>query len=229
MNYVVTGANRGIGLGFVEALLRRGDTVYATSRDPQNANALNALIPSSEGRLHVLPLDVANADQCKAFGAYFADKTVDVLISNAGILDHESVLGSIDYDEMRRGFETNTLGPLRVLEALLPSMRKGQKKLVVNISTQMASIADNGMGGYYAYRASKAALNMVTRSAALDLKHEDFVVFALHPGWVQTDMGGEAASLTVEQSVSAMMGIIDTSDASRSGTFWSWKGHTLPW
>jgi NAD(P)-dependent dehydrogenase (short-subunit alcohol dehydrogenase family) len=226
MRYLVTGANRGIGLELVKQLLDRGDEVIATARDPR---ALDDLLSKSP-RLRALALDVADAASCAAFASALADASLDVLINNAGVYGAEGGLGDIDYAVMRYNFEVNTLGPLRVLEATLDSLRRASTRKVVNVSTQMGSIEDNTSGGSYAYRASKAALNMVTRSAARDLDGEGFTVFAIHPGWVQTDMGGTMAPLDVQTSARSLLAIIDAATpASHSGKFWSWKGFILPW
>jgi len=123
----------------------------------------------------------------------------------------------------------NTLGALRMSQALVERVKAGETKKIVNISTQMGSIADNSSGGAYAYRASKAALNMVSRSMAHDLASDGITVFAIHPGWVQTDMGGPSAKLTVERSVSSMLEKIDASDHGMTGTFQNWDERELPW
>jgi NAD(P)-dependent dehydrogenase (short-subunit alcohol dehydrogenase family) len=226
MRYMITGANRGIGLELTKQLLARGDEVIGTARLP---GALGELLGGHQG-LRALPLDITDAASCDGLRAALEGEVVDVLINNAGAYGRSGGLGSIDYEVMRQDYEVNTLGALRVLEVALPSLRRGATRRVVNISSQMGSITDNTSGGSYSYRAGKAALNMVTRSAAMDLQGEGFTVFVMHPGWVQTDMGGANAPLDVETSARSMLGVIDAAAPStHNGAFWSWKGVTLPW
>ncbi|MEM1349287.1 MAG: SDR family oxidoreductase [Myxococcota bacterium] len=225
MRIVVTGANRGIGLEFVRQLAARGEEVHATARKPQEASALRQV----EGDVTVHALDVGSAESVAAFREALQGAPVDVLINNAGVLLREGGLGAIDFEMMTTCFQVNTLGSLRVSQALLEQVKASETKKIVHISTQMGSIADNSSGGAYAYRASKAALNMVSRSMARDLSEEGVVVFAIHPGWVQTDMGGSSAKLTAEHSVASMLRKIDASDMGMTGTFQNWDDQELPW
>ncbi len=227
MKVVVTGANRGIGLEFVKQLAARGDAVVATARNPEAADALNALAASSDGEVTVTQLDVTDADSLAAFvGGLDA---VDLLINNAGIYPRSGGIGELDFDAVVRGFEVNAIAPLRLVNAMLGALRKGSGAKIVNVSSQMGSITDNSSGGAYAYRGSKAALNMLTRSLAHDLRPEGISAAVIHPGWVQTDMGGPNAKITTEQSVSGMLEQIDALDTQRSGDFLNWNGNDLPW
>lgn len=220
---VVTGANRGIGLEYARQLAARGDEVIATARRPEEADELRAL----EG-VSVHPLDVTDSSSTRAL-ADAIQAPVDLLINNAGVGVRGRPLGEIEYDRMHRYFDTNTCGPLRVTESLLGHLRAGSGRTIVNMTSKMGSVADNGSGGSYAYRASKAALNIVNRSLAHDLADEGFICVVLHPGWVQTEMGGGAALLTPAESVSGLLEVIDGLDRADSGRFFDNAGQEVPW
>ena len=138
-------------------------------------------------------------------------------------------LESFDDQALFDSFDVNTIGPMRVTRALLPALENADEPQIVNVTSKMGSIDDNGSGGSYAYRASKAALNMVTRSMAADLESKGIVAFVIHPGWVQTRMGGENALIDTETSVDNMLETIDGADQSISGTFQEWDGGEIPW
>ena len=219
---LITGANRGIGLELARQLHQRGDRVVATCRDPQSAEDLRGI------GVRVESLDVTDPASVEALAGAI-DHPLDVLINNAGIGVRGAGIGEFDYQRFHRFFDVNTLGALRVTEALLPRLREGNRRLVANLTSRMGSIADNTSGGSYEYRATKAALNMVTRSLSIDLAGEDFVCMVLHPGWVQTDMGGPAAPLSVEDSASGLIAIFDDADSEYNGGFYDYSGQLLPW
>jgi NAD(P)-dependent dehydrogenase (short-subunit alcohol dehydrogenase family) len=227
MRVVVTGANRGIGLEFVKQLAARGDEVVATARRPEAADALNALAADSGGEVTVTQLDVTDAGSLAAFVGGLG--AVDLLINNAGVYPRSGGIGELDFDAVAKGFEVNAIAPLRLVDAMLGALREGSEAKIVNVSSQMGSIADNSSGGAYAYRASKAALNMLTRSLAHDLRAEGISAAVIHPGWVQTDMGGPNAKITTEQSVAGMLEQIDALSTENSGSFLNWDGNDLPW
>jgi NAD(P)-dependent dehydrogenase (short-subunit alcohol dehydrogenase family) len=221
--YVVTAANRGLGLEFARQLAARGENVVATARDPESARDLRKL------KVRVEALDVADADSVARFAETLDGEPVDVLINNAGVGVRSRSLEEIDFTEMRHFFDVNVIGPLRVTRALLPSLRAGATRKVINITSRMGSIEDNTSGGAYEYRASKAALNMATKSMALDYGGEGFVCIVLHPGWVQTDMGGSSAPVRPEDSISGMLGVIDRLSSAFNGEFLDFTGESLPW
>ena len=225
--YVVTGANRGLGLEFVRQLSDRGEQVLAACRAPKEAEALNALASSSE-RITVAALDVSDEESVRDFiGQVARQGGVDVLINNAGIYPEAGSLGELDYEAFHRGFEVNAIAPLRLAEAILPHL--SGPKTIVNVTSQMGSIEDNSSGGSYAYRMSKAALNMGIKSFAIDTAERGVKSLLLHPGWVQTDMGGPNATITPERSIKAMLKVIDGADASYNGKFYGWRGDVIPW
>lgn len=230
--YLITGANRGIGLALVAQLLKRPDaTVLATCRDPLQADDLQALNAQYGERLTVLPLEQADAQSIRSLAGRAAEhvEALDVLINNAAINvdDHVQSLTGITQETMLEVLNVNTVGPLLVAQALVGLLRKGQNPKLINISTQMASIEQRTYGGSYAYTASKAALNMTTRGLAADLR--GVTVIALDPGWVKTRMGGRGAQLTTEESALGVLRVIDGLTPADSGGYFRWNGKRLPW
>jgi NAD(P)-dependent dehydrogenase (short-subunit alcohol dehydrogenase family) len=230
MRVVVTGANRGIGLEFVRQLLARGEEVVAGARRPAEAAELQRLQAGSGGRLAVHALDVTSDASVAAFAQAVGAGPVDLLLNNAGVLDGYGGLEESEPAAVLRTLDVNAVGPLRVTRALLPALRRrGEGAKVVHVTSGMGSIADNTSGGAYGYRMSKAALNMAARSMAADLEGEGLLAAVINPGWVKTDMGGEGASLTAEESVRRMLAVIDGMGPEQSGAFLDYKGGTWPW
>ncbi len=216
---VITGANRGIGLAMVQAWCARGDTVLATCRQPSAA-----LLES--GAKVIDGVDVGSADGVMNLQNALDDRRVDMLYNNAGIMSSETVDG-MNFDSIRDQFEVNTLGPLRVTMALLDNLHAGSK--VGLMTSRMGSITDNTSGARYGYRASKAALNAVGKSLAVDLSERGIAVAILHPGWVQTDMTRHSGNLTVEEAAAGLIARMDALNLENSGTFWHSDGSVLPW
>jgi NAD(P)-dependent dehydrogenase (short-subunit alcohol dehydrogenase family) len=191
------------------------------------------LDPGTRSRAHVVPLDVADegsiAQAVRAIEAR-VDR-VDVLINNAGVYPRETVpFDRLDPEVLVRAFRINALGPLRVTAALLPLLRRGQERRLIQLTSRMGSIDDNRSGGSYAYRLSKAALNMAVRNLAHELGPERFVVLAIHPGWVRTRMGGDdRAPLALEAAAAEVLRLGRGADASLSGTMLGPGGERIPW
>lgn len=221
--HVVTGANRGIGLAFARELARRGNRVIATARQPAQARELISL----DVRVEVL--DVGDARSVRDFGRRLSGEPIDLLINNAGIGRAGPGIEKGPIEEMEVSFRVNAVGPFAVTQTLLPNLRARRRRTVVNLSSGLASISANTDGGWYAYRASKAALNQLTRTMAAELASESFVCIAISPGWVQTDMGGPGATLSPEQSVAAMLKIIDRLEPRDTGRFLDHRGKDVPW
>jgi len=226
MRYVITGANRGIGLEFVRQLLARGDAVEAAVREPARAEALHAL--ASMGTLKVHACDVGSDRSVASFGREVAGP-IDVLVNVAGVMGRSQAFADLDLEDAARTFQVNALGPLRVTRALLPRLLEGGTRKVAHITSGMGSIGGNDSGGAYGYRMSKAALNMGSRSLALDLRGEGLISTVFNPGWVQTDMGGRGATISAEESVRKLLGLIDALTPEQSGHFLDYKGGELPW
>jgi len=232
MRIVITGTNRGIGLELTKQYLARGDTVDAAVRFPSQATALKALEASANGRLRVHACDVTNDTQVHAFSHALerADPSgVDLLINNAGVMGKTGDLEALDLADLHAVMDVNALGPLRVTKALLPLVLAGRRKAIVHMTSRMGSIDDNRSGGYYAYRMSKAALNMACRSLAVDLSDRGVVTAVFHPGWVQTDMGGLHAPTPVDTSARGLMRQFDALTPQKSGRFWDFEGNEIAW
>jgi NAD(P)-dependent dehydrogenase (short-subunit alcohol dehydrogenase family) len=216
---LITGANRGIGLEFCRQLAARGDDVIAVCRRP--SDALRELgLRVEEG------LDVTERDAVAALARRLEGARLDLLVNNAGILTRES-LEDLDFDRMRRQFEVNSLGPLRVTHALLPNLGQGSK--VAIITSRMGSIDDNTSGGRYGYRMSKAAVNIAGVSLSHDLKPRGIAVTILHPGFVRTGMTDNQGLIDAPESAAGLIARIDELTLESSGGFWHENGERLPW
>jgi NAD(P)-dependent dehydrogenase (short-subunit alcohol dehydrogenase family) len=230
MRYAITGASRGLGLEFVRQLLNRGDSIDAGVRSPAEAKQLQGLARETGGRLKIHGLDMSDAKSVDAFAAAVGQgEPLDVLINNAGVYGKDGKLTGLDYESMADTFAVNTMGPLRLTAALLPALRRGSARRIIHITSQMGSIGQNGQGGSYSYRITKAAMNMAMRNMHLELQGEGFITVSMHPGWVQTDMGGPQAPLRPEESVRGMINVIDRLKAEDGGRFFSYEGQELPW
>ena len=216
--WLVTGANRGIGLELCRQVTARGDTVIAACRAA--SPALRAV-----GCRVVEGIEVTDPASLRQLAAALGDTRLDVLVNNAGVLSVES-LGRLDCDAMRRQFEVNALGPLRVTDELLPRLGSGSKVAIV--TSRMGSIADNCSGGYHGYRMSKAAVNAAGVSLARDLEGRGIAVLLLHPGMVATDMTG-GTGIPPAQSAAMLITQIDRLGLAESGSFHHANGDVLPW
>lgn len=216
---VVTGANRGIGLELCRQLLERGRDVVAVCR--KAAPELEGLgVRLEQG------VDVTDAEAVANLGRRLGGSNVDLLINNAGILRHEG-LDSMDFGSIVRQFEVNALGALRVTHALLPRMKQGAK--IALVTSRMGSMADNGSGGSYGYRMSKAALNAAGVSLARDLEGRGIAVAILHPGYVKTDMTGRHGNVEASDAARGLLARIDELTLQTSGRFRHANGEDLPW
>lgn len=206
MNILITGCSRGIGLEFVRQYLSKGDTVYASCREPDAANNLLQLRDCYPERLFIEKLDACDDGSIEQLAQKLSKVPIDILINNAATAGQSGVtIGNIDRSNFIKVFETNCLGVLKISEAFLPHLRRSDKKIITVISSRMGSISDNTSGRSYAYRSSKTALNAVMRSFAIDTQAIGIKVLLLHPGWVQTRMGGEKALVSPGESVSLMI------------------------
>ncbi|MEM7083231.1 MAG: SDR family oxidoreductase [Pseudomonadota bacterium] len=224
---LITGANRGIGLQFVNAFAQEQWSVIACCRDPQSASELSALSAQHEA-VEVHALDVTDYSQMAALARQLDDTPIDILLSNAGIYGQRVSLDDVNLDAWRQVLEVNTLAPFALAQQFAPHVAASNKKLIALISSKVGSIADNSSGGGYAYRSSKTALNMVGKSLSIDLADRGISVVLMHPGWVQTDMGGPNALITVEQSVTQMMDTLKTAET-RNGEYIDVDGRPIPW
>ncbi len=228
---LITGANRGIGLEFVRQYAESGWRVYACCRKPQNADALHRLEKQYDGLISVHALDVSNFDQIDQLAKLLSGVAIDLLINNAGIYAHDYSARSNAVDEQAwiESFRINSIAPLKMVEAFTKNIARSQLKKIANITSKMGSVDDNTSGGHYLYRSSKAALNIVTKSLAIDLAPQGILVSLIHPGWVRTDMGGSNALISVEQSVAGMRKVIEKLTPANSGRFYAYDGQEVPW
>ncbi len=227
---LITGANRGLGLEFCRQYAEQGWHIIACARNPDDAFDLNNLA-GHHSKIQLETLDVSKFKQIDALSQKLADQAIDVLINNAGVYldDKSNGFGRLDYQAWTESLLTNTEAPLKMSEAFLPQIKKSDKKLIVNVSSLMGSIADNDSGGSIFYRSSKAALNAAMKSLAVELKDQSVGVLIFHPGWVKTDMGGPNALINAEQSVSGMRGLIESFSLNQSGSFVKYDGTPMPW
>ena len=220
---LVTGANRGLGLEFVKQLQMEGYKVIGTARKPDSASELKAT------GARVEQLDVANQSSVDALANTLKGVAIDILINNAGMANRvDSSLDTLDFDAMERTFQVNSVGPLRVIQALLPNLEAGQKKTIVNITSRLGSI-ELSTGGLYSYRTSKTALNQINKIVSVELAPRGFTSIVMHPGWVKTDMGGAEAPVAIPDSISGMLKVIDGLSVDKTGKFFNFDGEELPW
>jgi NAD(P)-dependent dehydrogenase (short-subunit alcohol dehydrogenase family) len=224
-NVLITGAGRGIGLALAKEFSQKGYHVLGTYRDLKHAEELLRL--AKDGNITAVTADITDAS---SFGPLKKELeklgNIDILINNAGVIGNKfGALSDVDAEDALNVFKVNTLGPLKIGQLAMPFLEKGGT--VAHITSLMGSIADNGSGGYYAYRMSKTALNMFNRCLAHDFP--DHTCLVLHPGWVQTDMGGANATVTKAESARGLCQVITQAKLSQSGMFFDYTGRELPW
>lgn len=226
---LITGANRGIGLEFVQQYAEEGCQVIACCRQPEQAKVLQQLAKNNTA-ISIMPLEMTDVQSLKRLAQALSLQALDVVIANAGVMGESGVtLGNIKAENMLRVFQVNAVAQLQLIDMLLPSLQAGTQKKIVAITSKMGSIADNQSGKSYAYRASKSALNMIMKSMSIDLLPQGFTVLLLHPGWVQTEMGGPQALISVQESVQGMKETITEASPECTGNFYDYQGKTIPW
>ncbi|MBT3990696.1 MAG: SDR family oxidoreductase [Rhodospirillaceae bacterium] len=223
---LITGTSRGIGLEFVKQYAAEGWKVIAVARNPGSDDRLGEV--SGEVSIHLL--DVTDAAAVASFSETIKDQPIDVLINNAGINGNRmKKFGNTDYEAWEDMLRVNTLAPLRMTEALISNILQSNMRTVACISSVIGSIGRNSTGGRYDYRSSKAALNAVIASMALDLAEQDVKVLALHPGWVQTERNGPEAPIPLDVSIAGMRKLIDDATAETSGKYLNFRGEEYDW
>ena len=224
---LITGANRGLGFEFARQYLADGWQVYAACRDPASASELRRL---AEDKLRILAMDLTDPASIRAAATELDGQAIDLLLNNAGIIGPRGqTIGNIDYEAWAEVLAVNTMGPMRVSEAFVEHVASSERKLIVTLTSGMGSIADNTSGGSIVYRSSKAAVNMVVRSLAIDLAPRGITCVVVNPGWVRTNMGGPNASLEPAESISALRRLIATFGPEQSGKFFNHTGREYPW
>jgi NAD(P)-dependent dehydrogenase (short-subunit alcohol dehydrogenase family) len=227
---LITGANRGLGLEFARQYAADEWQVFGACRTPDAAKELQRLATISGGRIRVLKLDVTDAASVRAAAAELKDQPIDLLLNNAGVRGpRKERIGSLDYSAWTRVLDANTLGPMRVVEAFVENVAQSNLKRIVTITSGLGSLEDNTSGGDYAYRSSKAAVNMVVKSLSIDLAPRGIICVVMNPGWVRTDMGGQGGKLSPAESVKPLRSVIEKLRPENSGKFLNYNGKAYPW
>nr|MDJ0878471.1 SDR family oxidoreductase [Halieaceae bacterium] len=221
---LVTGVNRGLGLEFIKQYSQAGWNVIGTCRDLGSAVEASGLADVASN-IELYPLEITSAEGIAGLAETLKGRPIDHLVLNAGVMaERAQVLGELDQDDFVHAMSVNTVSPALMIQAFRSHVAASDKKLVIGMSSILGSIAGNSDGGLYSYRASKAALNAVLKSAASDLAAEGITVVAMHPGWVQTDMGGEGATITTGVSINGMLKVFDGLTTADSGRFLTYDG-----
>jgi NAD(P)-dependent dehydrogenase (short-subunit alcohol dehydrogenase family) len=220
---LITGANRGLGLEFARQYAADGWRVIACCRNPKDAPELKKI------KAEVQALDVTSQESIQHLAKALHGTPIDVLINNAGLHGDLRMFGETDVALWQQIFAVNSIAPVQILAALLENVAASHHKKVLNISSKVGSIGDGPSGGSYAYRSSKTALNMAMANAAHELKNRGITILLVHPGWVQTDMGGPTAPVSIEQSITGLRRIVDKATLAETGHFYDYTGKQLPW
>lgn len=229
MKVLVTGANRGLGLEFTKQYAEEGATVFACCRDPLAASALEKIADAAGGKISVHQLDVTAPQSVAALGHAFGREPIDIVINNAGIYGPaKQSADEMDYDGWARTFAVNAMAPLRIAQTFRENLARSGKKILVTITSGMGSTTGHD-GGYFAYRASKAAVNNIMHGLSLAWKRDGIIVVVIHPGWVKTDMGGRNAPLEPHESIAGMRRVIANLTPAQSGKFLDYSGKEMPW
>lgn len=227
MKVLITGTGRGIGLALVKEYLNLGHAVIATYRCDEALKTLNSL--PQQDQLSTYPLEVTDSNSIKALTTQLQGQAIDLLINNAGIYGgSEQSLTNLNTEQWKQTLAVNTIAPIELTLALLINLRAAEQAKVITISSMMASLARN-RPDFYAYRSSKAALNKALQCLSLDLKPEGILVCPVHPGWVQTDMGGAEADITVDECIAGLIPTIERLSIEQTGEFYSYSGEVIPW
>ena len=226
---LITGANRGLGLEFVERYLESGDDVIATYRNEESSFDLINM-RDERSNLKLLHLDVSSKKSLNSFAENLGDSPIDIFINNAGVYGpRNSSFENVDEENWIPAIKVNAIAPLLLTQLIIKNIRAGTDKKLIYITSKMGSIDDNKGGGAYVYRSSKTALNAVVKSLSVDLKNENIAVALIHPGWVKTDMGGPNALIERDTSVRGMTEVISNLDISSTGNFYNYDGSIIPW
>lgn len=227
---VITGANRGIGFELTKNFLKAGQwKIIACCRNPDSAQDLQKLVQDADNTIEVYKLNVTDDNSVKEFVQKLDGHKVDVLLNNAGVEggSRQSAF-DMDYDAWLDTFKVNTMAPLRMAQGLIDNLKLSDQPKIVTISSQSGAFSYKSRGKY-AYRSSKAAVNKVMQVLALDLEEDGIIVSILHPGWVQTDMGGEEADISPQESAAGLFKVILSLKKTDSGRFLKWTGEEHPW
>ena len=228
MKVVISGANRGIGLALTQKFLANGHVVVGGCRNPEGARDLWETERDFGASFKMVQLDVTDESDILNLKKLLNGEKIDLLINNAGFFgDARLNLSTVTADLVMKSFKINTIGPMLMCQALIENLLKSNSPKVMHLTSKMGSIADNTSGSTYGYRMSKAALNMFNKSFSID--YPAIASIVAHPGWVQTEMGGSNAPLSIEQSVEGLYELVSKLDRKMTGKFFNYKGDEIPW
>ena len=228
-NVVITGANRGLGLGFVKNYLGKNVDVVSTTRDLKSSKELLTLKEKFPNNLEIFELDLLKESAGETLANFLGERPIDILINNAGVGSTNQYFEAVSPKPWLEVLKVNLIAPLMITQSIINNVKKGSDKKIYFLSSQLGSIGDNASGGMYIYRSSKTGLNQVVKSLSVDLKPQGITVVSLHPGWVKTDMGGPNAPVSIDESIEGMTQVIHTTDIKDTGRFLNYDGKELPW
>ena len=227
---LVTGANRGLGLGLVKKFLKNNEKVICTTRNISKSKELILCKKKYNDNLEICELDLLDKESPNILSNFLGNEPIDLFINNAGVIGHSAQhFKSVSLNHWLDVLKVNLIAPLLITQSIIKNIEKSSERKIYFISSKVGSIEDNKSGGMYIYRSSKTALNQVVKSLSIDLKPLGISVISLHPGWVRTEMGGPNALISVEESVNGMVGVISKTSIINSGQFINYDGTRLPW
>ena len=229
INVLITGANRGLGLGFVKKYLEKNANVLCTTRDISGSKELLECKERYPNNIEIFELDLLKENGAKTLANQLNGMPIDILINNAGVGSSNQHFEAVSSKPWLEVLKVNLIAPLIITQSLFENVKKSSAKKIYFLSSQLGSIGDNTSGGMYIYRSSKTGLNQVVKSLSVDLKPKGITVVSLHPGWVKTDMGGPNAPVSIDKSIKGMIKVIDRTDIKDTGRFLNYDGTELPW
>ena len=229
INVLITGANRGLGLGFVKKYLEKNVNVLCTTRDISGSKELLECKERYPNNIEIFELDLLKENGAKTLANQLNGMPIDILINNAGVGSSNQHFEAVSSKPWLEVLKVNLIAPLIITQSLIENVKKSSSKKIYFLSSQLGSIGDNTSGGMYIYRSSKTGLNQVVKSLSVDLKSKGITVVSLHPGWVKTDMGGPNAPVSIDKSIEGMIKVIDRTDIKDTGRFLNYDGTELPW
>ena len=226
---LITGANRGIGLGFVKKYIEKNVHLTCTTRDISGSKELLAYKEKYPDNMEIFELDLLKDNAALTLANFIKDRPIDILINNAGVGSSNQHFRAVSLNPWLEVLKVNLIAPLLITQAIIKNVKISSAKKIYFLSSQLGSIEDNKSGGMYIYRSSKSGLNQVMKSLSIDLKAYGITVVSLHPGWVKTDMGGANAPVSIDESVEGMIRVIEITDIKDTGKFLNYHGRELPW
>ena len=229
INVLITGANRGLGLGFVKKYLEKNANVLCTTRDISGSKELLECKERYPNNIEIFELDLLKENGAETLANQLNGMPIDILINNAGVGSSNQHFEAVSSKPWLEVLKVNLIAPLIITQSLFENVKKSSARKIYFLSSQLGSIGDNTSGGMYVYRSSKTGLNQVVKSLSVDLKPKGITVVSLHPGWVKTDMGGPNAPVSIDKSIEGMIKVIERTDINDTGRFLNYDGTELPW